>query len=195
MPAGKRHSVAAASIETASQLKRAAFDVWVQPISPLFDPRRVLLRRIFFIDSDRTRYVSVGYCSARSYDVLVEFGGSRVKSIALTEANVRTLAEHLPTLCEKMCSYEQYQCENGNFKLFTTRAYRTARLKLGDNYIVYNLSYLQYLSHIVYLIHKQQIHYLESMPEVMDYAVSALTATDYVEAPVNANKYIVYPVI
>jgi hypothetical protein len=31
------------------------------------------------------------------------------------------------------------------------------------------------------------------MREVMDYAVSALTATDYVEAPVNANKYIVYP--
>jgi hypothetical protein len=31
------------------------------------------------------------------------------------------------------------------------------------------------------------------MPEVMDYAVSALTATDRVEAPVNANKYIAYP--
>jgi hypothetical protein len=27
----------------------------------------------------------------------------------------------------------------------------------------------------------------------MNYAVSALIATDYVEAPVNANKYIVYP--
>jgi hypothetical protein len=62
------------------------------------------LRRIFFIDSDRTIYVSVGYYPARSYAVFVEFGGSRVKPIALTEANVRTLAEHIPTLCEKMCS-------------------------------------------------------------------------------------------
>jgi cellulose synthase/poly-beta-1,6-N-acetylglucosamine synthase-like glycosyltransferase len=92
-----------------------------------------------------------------------------------------------------MCSDEQYQCENGNFKLFTTRAYRTARMKLGDNYIVYKLSDLQYLLRIFYVIQNQQIHYLEAMPEVMDYAVSALTATDYFEVPVNANKYIVCP--
>jgi hypothetical protein len=31
------------------------------------------------------------------------------------------------------------------------------------------------------------------MPEVMYYAVNALTAIDYVEFPVNVNKYIVYP--
>jgi hypothetical protein len=92
--------VAAANTD-AKELKRADFDVWVQPIGPLFDPQRVLLRRIFFIDSDRTRYVSVGYYPARNYDVLLEFGGSMIKPIALTEANVRTLAEHLPTLCEK----------------------------------------------------------------------------------------------
>jgi hypothetical protein len=92
-----------------------------------------------------------------------------------------------------MCSDEQCQCENGYFKLFTTRDYRTARLKLGDNYIVYNLSNLQYLLRVFYLIHKQQIHYLGAMPEVMDYAVSAQTATDYVDVPLNANIYIVYP--
>jgi hypothetical protein len=59
----------------ASEPKRASFDVWVLPVSSLFDPQRVLLRRIFFIDSDRTRYVSVVYYPARNYDVLVEFGG------------------------------------------------------------------------------------------------------------------------
>jgi hypothetical protein len=91
--------MATAITEAASQRKRTAFDVWVQPISPLLDPQRLLLRRIFFIDYDRTRLVSVGYYPARSYEVLVEFGGSRVKPIALTEANVRTLALHLPTLC------------------------------------------------------------------------------------------------
>jgi hypothetical protein len=31
------------------------------------------------------------------------------------------------------------------------------------------------------------------MPEAMDYVVSALTATVYVDVPMNANKYIVYP--
>jgi hypothetical protein len=151
------------------------------------------LRRIFFIDCDWTRYVSVGYYPSRNYAVLVEFGGSSFKPIVLTEANVRNLAEQLPTLCEKMCSDEKYQCENGNFKLFTTRTYRTTRLKLDNNYIVYKLNDLQYLLRIFYVIQNQQINYLEAMPEIMDYAVHAFTATVYVEAPVNANKYIVYP--
>jgi hypothetical protein len=93
----------------------------------------------------------------------------------------------------KKCGVGQYQCENGNFKLFTTRGYRTARLKLGYNYIVHKLIDLKYLLRIFYVVRKQQIHYLEAMPEVMDYAVNVLTATDYVEVPVNANKYIVYP--
>jgi hypothetical protein len=111
MPEQKRqHNESPASTEAANQPKRAAFDVCVQPVSPLFDPRRDLLRRIFFIDSDRNRYVSVGYYPARNYSVLVEFGSSRVNPIALTEANVRSLAEHLPTLCGNMCSDEQYQC-------------------------------------------------------------------------------------
>jgi hypothetical protein len=92
-----------------------------------------------------------------------------------------------------MCSDEQYQCKKGNFKVFTTRAYRTARLKLDDNYIVYKLSDMHCLLRIFYVIQNQQINYLEAMPEVMVYAGNALTATDYVEVPVNANKYIVYP--
>jgi hypothetical protein len=66
-------------------------------------------------------------------------------------------------------------------------------LKLGDNYILYKLSDLHYLLRIFYVIPNQQIRYLEAMAEVLDYAVSALTVTDYVEAPVNANKFIVYP--
>jgi hypothetical protein len=58
MPSGKR--------QHSAEPKRAAF---VQPISPLFVPSMVLLRRIFFIDADKTRYVSVGFYPARNYDV------------------------------------------------------------------------------------------------------------------------------
>jgi hypothetical protein len=75
----------------------------------------------------------------------------------------------------------------------TTRGYRTARLKLGDNYIVYRLQDVQYMLRIFYMIHMQQMRYLESMPDIMKYAANALTAIDYVEPHVNANKYIVYP--
>jgi len=47
------------------------------PNNPAFDPKRVLLRRLFFINEDRTKYVSVGFYSARDYLPLVEFGVDR----------------------------------------------------------------------------------------------------------------------
>ena len=43
------------------------------PNNPAFDPQRVLLRRLFFINEDRTKYVSVGFNPARDYLPLVEF--------------------------------------------------------------------------------------------------------------------------
>jgi hypothetical protein len=103
------------------------------------------------------------------------------------------LAEHLPALCEKMCNDEQYWCENGDFKLSTTRGYRAARLKLGDNYIVYKLQDIQNLLRIFYMVHMQQVRYLKAMPDVVNYETNALSAIDYVEPHVNASKCIVYP--
>ena len=52
------------------------------PVSPAFDPKRVLLRRLSFINAKRNKYVSVGYYPAREYQPLVEFdaisrGGSK----------------------------------------------------------------------------------------------------------------------
>jgi len=44
------------------------------PTNPFFDPKRILLRRLFFINDDWTKYVSVGFYPARDYQPLVEFG-------------------------------------------------------------------------------------------------------------------------
>jgi hypothetical protein len=82
--------------------------------------------------------------------VLVQFGGHKLRPIVFADQYVRTLAEHLPDLCEKMCHDEQYRCESGDFRLYTTRGYRTARLKLGDNYIVYKLQDIQDLLRIFF---------------------------------------------
>ena len=38
---------------------------YVEEVSPSFDPKRVLLRHVFFIDEDRIKYVSVGFYPAR----------------------------------------------------------------------------------------------------------------------------------
>jgi hypothetical protein len=77
-------------------------------ISPTFDPTRVLLRRVFFVNKGRSRYVSVGFYSTPNYQVLVEFGGARIKPITLTEKHMRILEEHLSKMCEAMCRGNQY---------------------------------------------------------------------------------------
>ena len=86
-----------------------------------------------------------------------------------------------------MCNDEQYRCENGDFRR------RVVTAVPGDNYIVYKLQDIQYLLRIFYIVHAQQMRYLEAMPDVMNYATIALSAIEYVEPNVNANKCIVYP--
>jgi hypothetical protein len=74
--------------------------------NPLVDPRalliRVLLRRVFFVNTEKSRYVSVGFYPAHDYHIFVEFGGSRIQPITFTEQHVKTLVEHLPELCDAM---------------------------------------------------------------------------------------------
>jgi hypothetical protein len=60
----------------------------VGPISNLFDAQRVLLRRLYFIDTDKTRYVSVGLYPGRGYDALVEVVAPKLRPIIFTEPHV-----------------------------------------------------------------------------------------------------------
>ena len=78
----------------------------IEAVSPEFDPKRVLLRRVFFIDEDETRYVSVGCYPTQNYQPRIEFGGPRMKPIILMDQHVATLAECLSSICEAMCDNE-----------------------------------------------------------------------------------------
>ena len=74
--------------------------------NPAFDPQTVLLRRLFFLSANKTKYVSVGFYPARDYLPLVEFGvirscGSR--AIILTVEQVYTLAQCLLAFADAMC--------------------------------------------------------------------------------------------
>jgi len=76
------------------------------PANPPFEPKRVLLRRMFFINEYNTKYVSVGFYPALDYQPLVEFGAIRrggSKSLILTDEQVATLADCLPALRDSMC--------------------------------------------------------------------------------------------
>ena len=66
------------------------------PNNPAFDPKRVLLRRLFFINKYRTKYVSVGFYPARDYLPLVEFGvirrGGGPKDLIVSDEQVDAMA-------------------------------------------------------------------------------------------------------
>jgi len=50
----------------------------------LFDPNKVLLRRVFFLDHEKTKYISVEFYPARNYQPLVEVGSPKSTPIVLT---------------------------------------------------------------------------------------------------------------
>jgi len=102
------------------------------PNNVTFDPKSVLLRRLFFINEGRTKYVSVGFYPARDYLPLVEFGVLRraggSKTLILSDEQVDALADTLPTLREDMWSggARGCRCESGAFPMDVTRSRRTS---------------------------------------------------------------------
>ena len=78
------------------------------PANSAFDLKRVLLRRLLFMNEDRSKYVSVGFYPARIYLPLVEFvvvrrdGGH--KTIILSDEEVDAMDEVPPKLRDAICS-------------------------------------------------------------------------------------------
>jgi hypothetical protein len=159
----------------------------------LFDPKRVLLRRTFFINKDYSKYISVGFYPARDYQLLVENGAHKKRPLLVPQHHLRTFAEHLPRLCDAVCREEHYFCVGGAFKLFTAGSYRTAKISLDKQLLYLNLGELRYLSHMIHVVHNQQLLYLHAQPDVMTCAAAALANTEYVEPSTSANKAIIYP--
>lgn len=106
------------------QPKLREFDTWdfFDEATPAFT-ERVLLRSFYFVDEDRTQYVSVGFYPTRNYRPQVEFGAvKRNKTIFLVPADqhVKTLADILPWTFEAMCCNEPYEQKDGVFRLTAT---------------------------------------------------------------------------
>ena len=90
---------------------------YTEATSLLFDPNRVLLRRVFFLDPDKTRYVSVGYYPPKNYQPLVEIGTSKQHPILLTDHRVATLADHLARQLDALWRDEFYTVNDGDFSI------------------------------------------------------------------------------
>ena len=165
-------------------------------MSPAFDPNRALLRRVFFLDENKTRYVSVPFYPSMGYMPMVEFGGSKIGPIRLTEQQVTALAEHLPPLCDASCANRH--CTSGihdGFWIFTT-TYRAAWMYLDQRtHIAYKLSDLRYFNTIMPIAMNQLARYSSAMMDVMTYSMSTMASTEYIEPLPTYSKNILHPAV
>jgi len=62
------------SISDSKRVKPSEFDMYLDCVNPLFDMSRVLLRRVFFLNPEKTKYNCVGFYPSRNFQPLVEIG-------------------------------------------------------------------------------------------------------------------------
>ena len=159
--------------------------------SPTFNPTMVLLRQVFFVNEGRSRYVSVGFYPVYKYQVLLEFGGTWIKLITLTEQHMRTSKEHLPKLCEAMCQGNQYACKDDLFRLQTNGMYVVSRIYLGKQF-GFKLVELPYLMNMLHFVRDQKIKYILAQNNVIAYVIAALGWTEFVDPLPTSSNHILY---
>ena len=152
------------------------------PNNSAFDPKRVLLRRLFYTNEDKTKYVSVGFYPARDYQPQMEFGSIRKggsNSLILTDDQVATLADCLPANRVSMCVGVDrviIKCNSGNFHLHTPRRNRSARLYFGTEYISLTQLDLDYLVRVFHIVQQQFRDYIIALQDVLSYVRWSLTS-------------------
>jgi len=71
----------------------------------LANPSIAMLRRVFFIAEDKSKFVSVGFHPARGYHLLAEFGGAKKLPLLLNAQQLQTMAD-IAALCNGMSTNE-----------------------------------------------------------------------------------------
>jgi hypothetical protein len=156
-------------------------------------PLQVLLRHAFFLNSEKSKYVSGGYYSARFCRVVIEFGGAHLSPIIIDEQHLSTLPEHMPKLCESMCRGERYACKDGVFELSYSGGYLDVpRLYLDKRYIVLKLANLRYLMNMLYLVQALVNKYTQTHDDVMSNVASARGRTVFIHPHPSSTADITY---
>jgi len=117
-------------------------------------PGRVFLRRVYFVNNERSKYVAAGFYPNRNYEACVEFGGARRTPVVLTSYYLSTFAQRLPKLCENMCNHQPYTCKELLFRLQTTKSC-VAKLIYNKNSVSFKPNEFNYLMATIDLFAKQ----------------------------------------
>jgi hypothetical protein len=166
-----------------------------ETISPLFDPDRGLLRRVFFLNQEKSRYVSVGFYPAQNYQPLVEFGGARINPTTLTEKQVSTLSEHLSGgLCQQLCKGSGFRIKiDYNLTLSTYASQTITRFAMGGRRINFKVTESRHLQDMFYIVQNQLHYYTQALPDLLTYVNQVLSSTQYVIPNPNMSPNISHP--
>jgi len=153
---------------------------------------------MFFINEDKTKYMSVGLYRARDYQPLVEFGAIRrggSKSLILTDEQFASLADFLPAIRDSMCVGEHRvtKCESGKFRLHTRKTHGSAKLFVGTEYISLTQPDMENLVRVFHILQLQLRNYIIALPDVLSYVTPSLASTSYIELQHNASRNKDYP--
>jgi len=149
----------------------------------LGNPNRALLRRVFFVAKDKSKYVSLGYDPARGYQPLAEFGGAKKLPRLLNVQQLGTIAENIAALCNALSTNEYYIEKDEDFRMNTTSSYRVARVYLCKQYMTFTYKELRNLAYIMYMVQNQMTFYIAAMTDVIAYIDTAHSSATYVKPP------------
>ena len=158
----------------------------------LVNLNRAMLRRVFFIAEDKSKFVSVGYFPARGYQPLAEFGGAKKLPLLLDIPQLQILAENIGNLCNALSANEHFSKKEGDLKMNTTGSYRIARVHLGKQYLSFTYEELRNLAYNMYAIQNQLTLYTAAMTDVIAYIDTAQDSVTFIEPSSTANKSINY---
>jgi hypothetical protein len=137
---------------------------------------------VFFLNTTKSKYLSVGYYPARFYETMIEFGGANLLPVILNEQRLTLLSEHLPELCEAMCRSERYTFRNGVFRLlYGGGDQAVARLCLDKRFDIYRLGEIKYLMTILHIVLELAGSFTVTRNDVRSYAASPSGYTEFVE--------------
>jgi hypothetical protein len=170
----------------------------VEGINPTLDAHRALLRRVFFLNDDRSKYCSIAFYPTHGYSALVEFGTAKNAPLRLTEQHFAMLTEHLQRFLTALCTDDYYRTGViDNFSMVTGGSYKTVFMLQGldkrRKQFVFKMHELQYLSSIIHIVTDQLARYSAAMMDVVSYSISALPSSEYVEPQPYYSKHIQYP--
>ena len=171
-------------------------DASVSSSQPKLQPARVLLRHLYLLNPEHTKYVSVGLYPDRDYQACVEFGSARQAPVVLTLSSLATLSVQLAKLCEHLCKQQPYRFNDLFFRLQTvTGDEPAARMPMDRRSITLKAGELNYLLLNLPTFVNQLAQYRITERDVGEFVQSATGSTAFVAPNETASLFVQYDVL